>query len=116
MTPNHALQALIAIAQREVIKFVHQRGRLLSALVRPALNLRTYGVGPRVGIVCAPVIEHEHVAAEIAHGVKRGADAILRLAHRGFGRHHRFHRQAGQELDVVRQRHGYWRHTLLRRE
>jgi ABC-2 type transport system permease protein len=45
MTPNHALQALIAIAQREVIKFVHQRGRLLSALVRPALWMIVFAAG-----------------------------------------------------------------------
>src|SRR5262249_37293448 len=45
MTPNHALQALSAISQREVIKFIRQRGRLLSALVRPALWMIVFAAG-----------------------------------------------------------------------
>ncbi len=45
MTTSHALLALIAVANREVIKFWHQRGRLFSALVRPALWLIVFAVG-----------------------------------------------------------------------
>ncbi len=45
MTPSHALHALLAVANREVIKFWHQRGRLFSALVRPALWLIVFAVG-----------------------------------------------------------------------
>ena len=37
------MQALIAVSGREVGKFVQQRGRLLSALVRPALWLLVFG-------------------------------------------------------------------------
>lgn len=37
--------ALVAICQRETIKFWHQRGRLLSALVRPALWLVVFAAG-----------------------------------------------------------------------
>ena len=37
--------ALVAICQRETIKFWHQRGRLLSALVRPALWLIVFAAG-----------------------------------------------------------------------
>jgi ABC-2 type transport system permease protein len=45
MTPAHALQALTAVTQREVIKFVHQTGRLISALVRPTLWLLVFAAG-----------------------------------------------------------------------
>jgi hypothetical protein len=36
---------MLAISQRETIKFWHQRGRLLSALVRPALWLVVFAAG-----------------------------------------------------------------------
>ena len=45
MTAPHALQALIAIADREVAKFIRQRGRLFSALVRPSLWLIVFAAG-----------------------------------------------------------------------
>jgi ABC-2 type transport system permease protein len=41
----HVLRALRAITVREIIKFVQQRGRLLSALVRPLLWLAVFAVG-----------------------------------------------------------------------
>lgn len=41
----HAARALRAIITREIIKFVHQRGRLLSALVRPLLWLAVFSAG-----------------------------------------------------------------------
>ena len=44
---KHALQALRAIVMREVLKFVQQRGRLLSALVRPVLWLAVFAAGFR---------------------------------------------------------------------
>ncbi len=37
--------ALFAICQRELVKFWHQRGRLLSALVRPSLWLLVFAAG-----------------------------------------------------------------------
>jgi ABC-2 type transport system permease protein len=43
----HALQALRAIVMREVLKFAQQRGRLLSALVRPVLWLAVFAAGFR---------------------------------------------------------------------
>lgn len=46
-SPAHALQALRAIVMREVLKFVQQRGRLLSALVRPVLWLAVFAAGFR---------------------------------------------------------------------
>ena len=45
MTPAHALRALFAVSSRETIKFVHQRGRLFSALVRPSLWLLVFALG-----------------------------------------------------------------------
>lgn len=45
MTVNHAFQALIAVVAREVIKFLTQTGRMLSALVRPSLWLLVFAAG-----------------------------------------------------------------------
>ncbi|ALG69193.1 ABC transporter permease [Beggiatoa leptomitoformis] len=45
MTLSHALQALTAVASREVIKFLSQTGRLFSALVRPTLWLVVFSAG-----------------------------------------------------------------------
>lgn len=45
MSPRHAMRALTAVAGREIAKFVHQRGRLLSALVRPTLWLIVFAAG-----------------------------------------------------------------------
>ena len=45
MSPAHALLALHAVADREVVKFVHQKGRLFSALVRPTLWLLVFAAG-----------------------------------------------------------------------
>ena len=45
MTLAHAMQALQALGSREIVKFVHQKGRLFSALVRPALWLIVFAAG-----------------------------------------------------------------------
>ncbi len=45
MNINHAIMALRALSSREITKFVHQKGRLFSALVRPALWLFVFAVG-----------------------------------------------------------------------
>lgn len=45
MTVNHAALGLAAVSSREVVKFVHQKGRLLSALVRPSLWLLVFAAG-----------------------------------------------------------------------
>ena len=45
MTASHALQALIAVVSRESVKFVHQTGRLISALVRPTLWMVVFAAG-----------------------------------------------------------------------
>jgi ABC-2 type transport system permease protein len=45
MRLSHALIALAAVAKREAQRFFHQTGRLLSALVRPALWLLVFAAG-----------------------------------------------------------------------
>ena len=45
MRANHALIALYAVASREALRFFNQTGRLLSALVRPALWLLVFAAG-----------------------------------------------------------------------
>src|ERR1700759_215153 len=41
----HAARALRAITTREIVKFIQQRGRLLSALVRPLMWLAVFSAG-----------------------------------------------------------------------
>lgn len=52
MQIKHATLALRALTYRETIKFIHQKGRLLSAFVRPALWLFVFaaGVGSVTGV------------------------------------------------------------------
>jgi ABC-2 type transport system permease protein len=45
MISIHVLRALRAVTVREIIKFVQQRGRLLSALVRPLMWLAVFAAG-----------------------------------------------------------------------
>jgi ABC-2 type transport system permease protein len=47
MTPSHAMLALAAIIKREMWRFVQQRGRFVSALVRPLLWLIVFAAGFR---------------------------------------------------------------------
>ncbi len=42
---NHAAQAMYAVCSREAFRFWHQRGRLFSAMVRPALWLLVFAAG-----------------------------------------------------------------------
>ena len=41
----HILKALRAVTTREMVKFTQQRGRLLSALVRPLIWLAVFAAG-----------------------------------------------------------------------
>src|SRR6266436_6117368 len=45
MQIRHAIQALRAVTTREIVKFLQQRGRLLSALVRPLMWLAVFAAG-----------------------------------------------------------------------
>ena len=45
MVLSHAVQGLIALSSREVTKFLHQTGRLISAVVRPSLWLLVFAAG-----------------------------------------------------------------------
>ena len=47
MRASHAAQALRAIVLRELLRFARQKGRLLSALVRPVLWLAVFAAGFR---------------------------------------------------------------------
>ena len=47
MTATHAFNGLLALTSREVIKFLHQTGRLVSAVVRPSLWLLVFAAGFR---------------------------------------------------------------------
>ena len=53
------MRALSAVAGREVVKFVHQSGRLLSAMVRPLLWLLVFAAGFRsiLGVSIIPPYE-----------------------------------------------------------
>tara|TARA_B110000196_G_C20958934_1_gene572974 strand:- start:12 stop:827 length:816 start_codon:yes stop_codon:yes gene_type:complete len=42
---NHFLRAFLAITIREIIKLIHQKGRLLSSLIRPSLWLFIFAAG-----------------------------------------------------------------------
>ena len=47
MKLDHAAYALRAMTKRELTKFLRQKGRLISAFVRPALWLFVFAVGFR---------------------------------------------------------------------
>jgi ABC-2 type transport system permease protein len=53
--PAHYLRALRGIVSRELFKFVHQYGRLASALVRPALWLVVFAAGMQNLFGVAPI-------------------------------------------------------------
>ena len=59
MTFSHSLLVIRALAGREIIKFLNQRGRLASALVRPMLWLLVFSAGFRnvLGISIIPPYE-----------------------------------------------------------
>ena len=45
MVASHALQGMVALSSRELIKFWYQRGRLISAVVRPSLWMLVFAAG-----------------------------------------------------------------------
>ena len=59
ITFSHSLLVIRAISGREIMKFLNQRGRLASALVRPMLWLLVFGTGFRnvLGISIIPPYE-----------------------------------------------------------
>ncbi len=59
MPPIHILRAIKGILAREFFRFIQQRGRLLSAIVRPLLWLMVFGTGFRniLGIAIMPPYE-----------------------------------------------------------
>jgi ABC-2 type transport system permease protein len=59
MTLRHALSALLALVTRELLRFVHQRERFLSALVRPLVWLIVFAAGFRAALGIAIVPPYE---------------------------------------------------------
>jgi len=59
MQLSHAARALYAVSNREAVRFFNQTGRLLSALVRPALWLLVFAAGFQnvLGVSIAPPYE-----------------------------------------------------------
>ncbi len=59
MTPLHYLRCLEGIVRREALRFLHQRGRFVAALVRPLVWLFIFaaGFGPALGVSIVPPYE-----------------------------------------------------------
>ena len=59
MNPLHALRALRGIVTRELLRFVHQRERFVSALVRPLVWLFIFAAGFRSTLGLSPTPPYE---------------------------------------------------------
>lgn len=59
MRPAHALRALKGIAARELLRFVNQRGRFFSALVRPLVWLVVFAAGFRAALGLSIIAPYE---------------------------------------------------------
>lgn len=59
MNPGHALRCLLGVGRREALRFINQRGRFLSALVRPLVWLFIFAAGFRsvLGVSIIPPYE-----------------------------------------------------------
>lgn len=59
LRPSHYLRALKGIVWRELLRFVHQRERFISALVRPLMWLFIFAAGFRstLGVAIIPPYE-----------------------------------------------------------
>lgn len=63
MSPAHAVRALAAIVAREGLRFLHQRVRLLAALVRPLVWLVIFGAGLRGAVALGAVAPYDGTPA-----------------------------------------------------
>ena len=59
MNPLHALRALRGVVTRELLRFVHQRERFVSALVRPLVWLFIFAAGFRSTLGLSPTPPYE---------------------------------------------------------
>jgi ABC-2 type transport system permease protein len=59
MNPLHYLRALRGVAARELLRFVHQRERFVSALVRPLVWLFIFAAGFRSTLGLSPIPPYE---------------------------------------------------------
>jgi ABC-2 type transport system permease protein len=80
MRPRHMASALAAVTRREVVKLVHQRGRLLSALVRPLLWLVVFGAGFQ-NVFGASIVPPYHSTIRYQEYVVPGLLGIVLLFH-----------------------------------
>ncbi len=66
MTPLHYARCLVGVIRREALRFMHQRGRFVSALVRPLVWLFIFAAGFRfvLGVSIIPPYE-TYVAYEV---------------------------------------------------
>ena len=74
-----AARALDAVVSREVVRFSHQKGRLLSAIVRPMLWLVVFGAGFH-GILGVSIEEPYQTYISYRAGPDRGDPALQRHA------------------------------------
>ncbi len=62
----HVMRALRAVTMRETVKFVQQRGRLLSALVRPLIWLAVFAAGFHNGLGASVIPPYKaHIGYEV---------------------------------------------------
>jgi ABC-2 type transport system permease protein len=80
MTFAHALLALKAIVWREVIRFVQQRGRFVSALVRPLIWLFVFAAGFRAALGVSIIPPYETYVSYETYVVPGLAGMILLFA------------------------------------
>lgn len=80
LLPRHALLAAYAVSTREVVKFFYQRGRLFSALVRPALWLVVFAAGFQ-NVFGVSIIEPYSTYVEYQEYIIPGLLGIVLLFH-----------------------------------
>ncbi len=80
MTFAHAMLALKAIVWREVIRFVQQRGRFVSALVRPLIWLFVFAAGFRAALGVSIIPPYETYVSYETYVVPGLAGMILLFA------------------------------------
>lgn len=78
--PRHAVLAAYAVSTREVVKFFYQRGRLFSALVRPALWLVVFAAGFQ-NVFGVSIIEPYSTYVEYQEYIIPGLLGIVLLFH-----------------------------------
>src|SRR3981081_732377 len=76
----HAARALRAVTMREIVKFVQQRGRLLSALVRPLMWLAVFAAGFQ-NVFCVSIVPPDKTYITYQVYIVPGLLGIILLFH-----------------------------------